>query len=175
MASCPCCSVAEEPRAVPQQLSNAPAALTPADQLWCTRRDEAVRLRMEGSGPASNTPITTHQMFVETVESFGDHPALAYKVDGQWVTMNFKEYYQQCRAAAKSFLRVSDALHVRSVKSVKWTFSPRKAAADFHAARSLVVSRPRLNSVKQMVEKVKVNQAEDNSAQTKWARIINRS
>lgn len=107
-SSCPCCSVAEEPRAVPLQSSSAPAALTPAQQLWSTGRDQAVRLRMEGSGPASYTPLTTHQMFVETVESFGDHPALAYKVDGQWVTMAFKEYYQQCRAAAKSFLRVSE-------------------------------------------------------------------
>lgn len=113
-SGCPCCSVAEEPKAVPLQSSNAPAALTPADQLWSTSKDTAVRLRMEGSGPASYTPITAHQMFVETVESFGDHPALAYKEDGQWVTMTFKQYYQQCRAAAKSFLRVSDVVHVRS-------------------------------------------------------------
>lgn len=105
-SGCPCCSVTEEPKAVPLQSSNAPAALTPADQLWSTSRDKAVRLRMEGSGPASYTPITTHQMFVETVESFGDHPALAYKEDGQWMTMTFKQYYQQCRAAAKSFLRL---------------------------------------------------------------------
>lgn len=112
---CPCCSVAEEPKAVPLQSSNAPAALTPADQLWSTSRDRAVRLRMEGSGPASYSPITTHQMFVETVESFGDNPALAYKEEGQWVTMTFKQYYQQCRAAAKSFLRVSDVAHVLSL------------------------------------------------------------
>lgn len=113
-SGCPCCSVAEEPKAVPLQSSNAPAALTPADHLWSTSSDEAVRLRIEGSGPASYTPITAHQMFVETVESFGDHPALAYKEEGQWVTMTFKQYYQQCRAAAKSFLRVSDVVHMRS-------------------------------------------------------------
>lgn len=106
---CPCCSNGEEPKAVPLQASNAPAPLAPADELWSTARDKAVRLRMEGSGPASNTPITTHQMFLETVENYGDHTALAFKVDGQWRTITFREYYQQCRAAAKSFLKVSHA------------------------------------------------------------------
>lgn len=145
MASCPCCSVAEEPKAVPLQSSNAPAALTQANQLWSTSRDKAVRLRMEGSGPASYTPITTHQMFVETVESFGDHPALAYKEEGQWVTMNFREYYQQCRAAAKSFLRVSDAVHVRSGEngSSRWFFSQEKQQWIFSGAMLHVDWLPR--------------------------------
>lgn len=141
MSSCPCCSVTEEPKAVPLQLSNAPAALTPADQLWSTSRDKAVRLRMEGSGPASYTPLTTHQMFVETVESFGDHPAMAYKQDDQWVTVTFKEYYQQCRAAAKSFLRVSDVARVCS-----WDMNFSQEISSGHAACSLVAPRPRLNS-----------------------------
>uniref|UniRef100_A0A8C4NX72 long-chain-fatty-acid--CoA ligase n=1 Tax=Dicentrarchus labrax TaxID=13489 RepID=A0A8C4NX72_DICLA len=92
------------PKAVP--LSNVTTTLAPADQLWSTSRDKAVRLRMEGSGSASNTPITIHQMFLETVESYGDHSALVYKKEGQWVTMTWRQYYEQCRAAAKSFLRL---------------------------------------------------------------------
>ncbi|XP_051279032.1 long-chain-fatty-acid--CoA ligase ACSBG2 isoform X1 [Dicentrarchus labrax] len=94
----------EEPKAVP--LSNVATTLAPADQLWSTSRDKAVRLRMEGSGSASSTPITIHQMFLETVESYGDHSALVYKKEGQWVTMTWRQYYEQCRAAAKSFLRL---------------------------------------------------------------------
>uniref|UniRef100_A0A8C4I8K7 long-chain-fatty-acid--CoA ligase n=1 Tax=Dicentrarchus labrax TaxID=13489 RepID=A0A8C4I8K7_DICLA len=101
---CPCCPNTEEPKAVP--LSNVTTTLAPADQLWSTSRDKAVRLRMEGSGSASNTPITIHQMFLETVESYGDHSALVYKKEGQWVTMTWRQYYEQCRAAAKSFLRL---------------------------------------------------------------------
>lgn len=103
---CPCCPNTEEPKAVALTTAHAATTLAPADQLWTTSRDEAVRLRMEGSGPASNTPITIHQMFLETVENYGDHPALAFKEEGRWVTVTYKQYYQQCRAAAKSFLKV---------------------------------------------------------------------
>ncbi|XP_054628341.1 long-chain-fatty-acid--CoA ligase ACSBG2-like isoform X2 [Dunckerocampus dactyliophorus] len=96
-----------EPKATPLRPQVAAAsALTPAEQLWTTSRDQAVRLRMEASGPAADTPITVHQMFLETVESFGSHPALAHKKDGQWVTLSWRQYYEQCRAAAKSFLKL---------------------------------------------------------------------
>lgn len=61
---------------------------------------------MEGSGLASETPITIHQMFLQTVDSYGDVPALVSKKDGQWETLTWRQYYEQCRAAAKSFLKV---------------------------------------------------------------------
>ena len=61
---------------------------------------------MEGSGPASETPMTIHQMFLETVQQYEHFPALAYKKDGRWVTVTWRQYYDQCRAAAKSFLKV---------------------------------------------------------------------
>ncbi|XP_068167079.1 long-chain-fatty-acid--CoA ligase ACSBG2-like [Antennarius striatus] len=96
----------EEPRVVPLTAASAAATLAPAEQLWTTDRHSAVRLRMDGSGVASNTPITVHQMFLETLEDYGDHPAMAYKKEGQWVTVTFRQYYNQCRAAAKSFLKL---------------------------------------------------------------------
>ncbi|KAM3610525.1 uncharacterized protein V6R79_005183 [Siganus canaliculatus] len=95
---------AEEPKAVP--LSTAATTLAPADQLWSASRDKAVKLRMEESGAASYTPITIHQMFLETVEKHGDRPALFSKEEGQWVSMTWRQYYEQCRAAAKSFLKL---------------------------------------------------------------------
>ncbi|XP_056889522.1 long-chain-fatty-acid--CoA ligase ACSBG2-like isoform X6 [Takifugu flavidus] len=82
------------------------SSTAPADQLWSTSRDQAVRLRMEGSGPASRPPLTIHQMFLGTLENYGDHPALVYKEEGQWVKLTYRQYYQQCRAAAKSFLKL---------------------------------------------------------------------
>ncbi|XP_041856454.1 long-chain-fatty-acid--CoA ligase ACSBG2-like [Melanotaenia boesemani] len=85
---------------------NIPTTLAPAEQLWSSRRDQAVRLRMEGSGPGSETPITIHQMFLETVERCGDLPALVSKKDGQLVTLTWRQYYEQCRAAAKSFIKL---------------------------------------------------------------------
>ena len=108
--SCPCFPDTEEPKAVPLSTASVATTLSPAGQLWSTSSDKAVRLRMEGSGPASETPITIPQMFLQTVEKYGDHPALASKQEGQWVTMTWRQYYEQCRAAAKSFLKV--CLHI---------------------------------------------------------------
>ncbi|XP_071753795.1 long-chain-fatty-acid--CoA ligase ACSBG2-like [Centroberyx gerrardi] len=101
--NCPCCPRTKEPKAVPLP---SVTTLAPADHLWSTGKDKAVNLRMEGSGPGSETPMTIHQMFLETVESYGDHPALASKQEGQWVTVTWRQYYEQCRAAAKSFLKL---------------------------------------------------------------------
>ncbi|XP_056275346.1 long-chain-fatty-acid--CoA ligase ACSBG2-like [Pseudoliparis swirei] len=95
-----------EPQSVPLWKINGPAPLAPADELWSTSRHKAVRLRMEGSGPASETPMTVHQLFLHTVNTYGDHPALASKKEGQWVTLTWRQYYGQCRAAAKSFLKL---------------------------------------------------------------------
>lgn len=123
---CPCCSTTEEPKAVPLSTPNAATPLAPADQLWSTSRDKAVRLRMEGSGPASHTPITIHQMFLETVENHGDHTALAFKEEGQWVTMTYRQYYQHCRAAAKSFLKVCLCANGRVQKIYSYSSANRK-------------------------------------------------
>uniref|UniRef100_A0A3B4VJJ6 long-chain-fatty-acid--CoA ligase n=1 Tax=Seriola dumerili TaxID=41447 RepID=A0A3B4VJJ6_SERDU len=92
--------------AVPLSTANVATTLAPADRLWSTSRDEAVRLRMEGSGKASETPMTIHQMFLQTVDSYGDTPALVSKKEGQWETLTWRQYYEQCRAAAKSFLKL---------------------------------------------------------------------
>ncbi|XP_026198590.1 long-chain-fatty-acid--CoA ligase ACSBG2-like [Anabas testudineus] len=96
----------EEPNAVALSTAHVATTLSPADELWSTSRYKAVRLRMESSGPASKTPITVHQLFLETVESYGDNPALISKKEGQWVTLTWRQYYYECRAAAKSFLKL---------------------------------------------------------------------
>ncbi|TNM89301.1 hypothetical protein fugu_003535 [Takifugu bimaculatus] len=127
MAGCPCCPNTEEPKAVPLSPTNAVPALAPADQLWSTSRDQAVRLRMEGSGPASRTPLTIHQMFLGTLENYGDHSALAYKEEGQWVKLTYRQYYQQCRAAAKSFLKLGleryHGVGILGFNAPEWFFS----------------------------------------------------
>ncbi|MED6272780.1 Long-chain-fatty-acid--CoA ligase acsbg2 [Characodon lateralis] len=97
---------AEETKAVPLMMADLATTLAPAEHLWSSRRDQAVRLRMEGSGPGSETPVTIHQMFLETLERCGDQPALVSKKDGQTVTLTWRQYYEECRAAAKSFLKL---------------------------------------------------------------------
>ncbi|XP_052448048.1 long-chain-fatty-acid--CoA ligase ACSBG2 [Carassius gibelio] len=78
--------------------------LAPAQELWSAARDKPVKLRMETSGLGSEPPMTIHQMFLGTVQKYGDYPALRAKKEGTWVTLTYKEYYQHARAAAKSFL-----------------------------------------------------------------------
>ncbi|KAL7836678.1 hypothetical protein AOLI_G00279620 [Acnodon oligacanthus] len=80
--------------------------LAPAEQYWSTEKEKAVKLRMAESGPGSEPPLTIHQMFQATVDKFGDLPALRWKVYGNWDTLTYREYQQQCRIAAKSFLKL---------------------------------------------------------------------
>ncbi|XP_012733922.2 long-chain-fatty-acid--CoA ligase ACSBG2 isoform X2 [Fundulus heteroclitus] len=118
---------AEETKAVPLTTADLATTLAPAEQLWSSSRDRAVRLRMEGSGPGSETPATVHQMFLETVERFGDHPALVSKKDGQTVTLTWRQYYEQCCAAAKSFLKLGlERFHgvgILGFNSAEWFIS----------------------------------------------------
>lgn len=82
------------------------AKLAPANSLWTTECDGAVQLRMEETGAAAEPPTTTLQMFRQRVQQCGDKVAFATKRNGQWETTTYLQYYNQCRAAAKSFLRL---------------------------------------------------------------------
>ncbi|KAI1900481.1 hypothetical protein AGOR_G00050380 [Albula goreensis] len=88
------------------EVVKAEISLATADQLWTSARDQAVKLRMSEEGPGSEAPMTICQMFQETKMKYGSQPALASKKDGVWVTLTYDEYYQKCRAAAKSFLKL---------------------------------------------------------------------
>ncbi|KAG9480463.1 hypothetical protein GDO78_012103 [Eleutherodactylus coqui] len=118
------CVTSQSKEAVPEQLEMYcpphPASIEPCEEktkapcdgdsselkLWTTQRDSAVRLRMEESGVASLPPVTIHQMFEESVQKYGDCVALASKEGDQWVTLTYKQYYEQCRLAAKGFLKL---------------------------------------------------------------------
>lgn len=75
--------------------------------LWTSQGDSEVSLRIGESGLAAETPVTVHQLFAAAVESYGQHTALSWK-DGQlYKKLSYREYYQNCRTAAKSFLKVN--------------------------------------------------------------------
>ncbi|XP_062250977.1 long-chain-fatty-acid--CoA ligase ACSBG2 isoform X1 [Platichthys flesus] len=74
--------------------------------LWTTKGDGEVKLRMGDSGLAAETPLTVDQMFTSAVERFGDSTALSWKEGGEKKSLNYREYYQSCRVAAKSFLKL---------------------------------------------------------------------
>lgn len=80
-------------------------ALAPAQCLWTTEASGSVQLRIDDLCPQE--PITVHQMFMTSVQKYGNLFALATKRKGKWEKIRFSEYYQCCRMAAKSFLKVT--------------------------------------------------------------------
>ncbi|XP_041862858.1 long-chain-fatty-acid--CoA ligase ACSBG2 isoform X2 [Melanotaenia boesemani] len=74
--------------------------------LWTSQRDAEVKLRIGDSGVAAETPLTVNEMFASTVKRFGDYTALSWKEGEQQKKLNYKDYYQACRTAAKSFLKL---------------------------------------------------------------------
>ncbi|XP_063056788.1 long-chain-fatty-acid--CoA ligase ACSBG2-like isoform X2 [Engraulis encrasicolus] len=77
-----------------------------ASDLWTARGDGEVKLRMSESGPGAEPALTVHQMFHATVERYPDHTALGWKEGDAWKTLNYRQYYKQCRTAAKAFLKL---------------------------------------------------------------------
>uniref|UniRef100_A0A673A5E7 Long-chain-fatty-acid--CoA ligase ACSBG2 n=1 Tax=Sphaeramia orbicularis TaxID=375764 RepID=A0A673A5E7_9TELE len=112
----------------PDSLSVAAAAVGAEPQgLWTSQGDAEVKLRMGESGMAAEAPLTIHQMFTSAVERFGGFTALSWKDGEQMKTMNYEEYYQTCRTAAKSFLKLGlqryHGVGILGFNSVEWFIS----------------------------------------------------
>ncbi|XP_068175883.1 LOW QUALITY PROTEIN: long-chain-fatty-acid--CoA ligase ACSBG2-like [Antennarius striatus] len=74
--------------------------------LWTSQGDVEVKLRMEDSGMAARTALTINDMFSLSVKRFGNYTAFSWKEGEEQKTMTYKKYYQACRTAAKSFLKL---------------------------------------------------------------------
>ncbi|XP_066491019.1 long-chain-fatty-acid--CoA ligase ACSBG2 [Tiliqua scincoides] len=82
-----------------------PKATVPSG-IWTTKRDGEVKLRMDESDSGCEPPITVHELFLNSVNEYGNYPALASKKQGKWTKISFKKYYELCRMAAKSFIKL---------------------------------------------------------------------
>uniref|UniRef100_A0A8C9YN78 Long-chain-fatty-acid--CoA ligase ACSBG2 n=1 Tax=Sander lucioperca TaxID=283035 RepID=A0A8C9YN78_SANLU len=95
--------------------------------LWTSQSDGEVKLRMGDSGLAAETPLTVYQMFTSAVERFGDYTALSWKEGEQQKSLNYREYYQTCRTAAKSFLKLGlqryHGVGILGFNSAEWFIS----------------------------------------------------
>uniref|UniRef100_A0A1A8IEP3 Long-chain-fatty-acid--CoA ligase ACSBG2 n=1 Tax=Nothobranchius kuhntae TaxID=321403 RepID=A0A1A8IEP3_NOTKU len=117
--------------AAPQVIAQRPDSLSvpsPAEvHLWTTRRDGEVKLRMGDSGLAAETPVTVNQIFTSAVERFGDYSALSWKEGELQKTLSYREYYQACRTAAKSFLKLGlqryHGVGILGFNSAEWFIS----------------------------------------------------
>ncbi|XP_043832341.1 long-chain-fatty-acid--CoA ligase ACSBG2-like isoform X2 [Dromiciops gliroides] len=74
--------------------------------LWTVRRDGEVQLRMEKFGFGSELPMTVHQFMRDSVIKYGGYMALGTKKEKEWHMLSYREYYNECWRAAKSFLKL---------------------------------------------------------------------
>ncbi|XP_071387557.1 long-chain-fatty-acid--CoA ligase ACSBG1 [Centroberyx affinis] len=103
----------------------ASASLAPAHSLWTADVSGSVRLRREEGCPEE--PVTVHQMFKASVEKYGNMYALGSKKNNKWEKITFSEYYQFCRTAAKSFMKLGlERFHgvaILGFNTAEWFFS----------------------------------------------------
>ncbi|KAM8750915.1 long-chain-fatty-acid--CoA ligase ACSBG1 [Acanthopagrus schlegelii] len=99
--------------------------LAPALSLWTSDADGSVRLRIDEGCPEE--PVTVHQIFKASVEKYGNMHALASKKNNKWEKITFLDYYQFCRKAAKSFIKLGlERFHgvaILGFNSAEWFFS----------------------------------------------------
>lgn len=67
---------------------------------------EGVDIAMGESGLAASEPLTAGELMQRTVMRVPHHIALRYKTGDTWNDITYREYYNQCIAAAKSFIKV---------------------------------------------------------------------
>uniref|UniRef100_A0A8C9PQA6 long-chain-fatty-acid--CoA ligase n=1 Tax=Spermophilus dauricus TaxID=99837 RepID=A0A8C9PQA6_SPEDA len=101
-----------------------PWLFTGPTRLWTTYRDGEVLLRLSKHGPGHETPMTIPELFQESVQRFGSYPALSWKDDEKWETLNFYQYYQACRKAARALIKLGlqrfHGVGILGFNSVEW-------------------------------------------------------
>uniref|UniRef100_A0A8C5V6N5 Long-chain-fatty-acid--CoA ligase ACSBG2 n=2 Tax=Microcebus murinus TaxID=30608 RepID=A0A8C5V6N5_MICMU len=95
-----------------------------APRLWTSHPNEEVLLRLSKHGSGHETPVTIPEFFRESVNRFGLCPAVASKNGKKWDILNFNQYYEACRKAARSLLKLGlERFHgvgILGFNSVHW-------------------------------------------------------
>ncbi|KAK7467966.1 hypothetical protein BaRGS_00036809 [Batillaria attramentaria] len=101
--------------------------LLPATELWTTKGDEPVKLRVAEMGLGSEKPITVPTLIQSTVKRLPNSKALAVKRNGKWLFWSYQEYYQDVRRAAKAFIKLGlephKAVGIIGFNSPEWLLS----------------------------------------------------
>jgi long-chain-fatty-acid--CoA ligase ACSBG len=90
--------------------------LAPADSFTSSDLSKAVKLRGDESILEKYPPITIYTMFKQTVEQNPEAKALAFKPRSDpnstsWIYLNYSEYFEICKNAAKSFISLGLNFH----------------------------------------------------------------
>uniref|UniRef100_A0A452Q9Y2 Uncharacterized protein n=1 Tax=Ursus americanus TaxID=9643 RepID=A0A452Q9Y2_URSAM len=72
---------------------------------WTSKRDGEVHLRREDAF-TSQAPFTVHDLVMNTAIKYANYIALGSKHRNGWHLLTYIEYYEECRRAAKAFLKV---------------------------------------------------------------------
>jgi long-chain-fatty-acid--CoA ligase ACSBG len=88
---------------------------------------ETVDIAMEESGLAACEPLTVGQLMQRTVVRVPHRVALRYKTRDTWKDVTYRDYYNQCIAAAKSFIKLGlqpfQAVLIVGFNSPEWHIS----------------------------------------------------
>ena len=71
---------------------------------WITDIHDELPIFMGKADSSAYPPQTYTDVFEEAVRTHGDRLALRYKVDNQWVTWTYKEYFRDAKAFAASLI-----------------------------------------------------------------------
>lgn len=77
-----------------------------SSSFWTTDPSQRVKLRLGENNAALEKPQTLIELFLSTLEHFGNHRALAVKRVGEWRFWTYEDYYRDCITAAKGFIAV---------------------------------------------------------------------
>lgn len=97
-----------------------------------TRPDGGVKLKVTSDGPASVPPQTLMTLMKSCVEKHGQRKALCVQRpneagDPEWTHWTWQQYYDDCQAAAKSFIKLGlDQYHSVAIigfNSPEWFMS----------------------------------------------------
>uniref|UniRef100_A0A667HV50 long-chain-fatty-acid--CoA ligase n=1 Tax=Lynx canadensis TaxID=61383 RepID=A0A667HV50_LYNCA len=90
---------------------------------WTSRRDGEVHLRQEDAF-ASQAPVTVHDMVMNTAIKYANYIALGSKHRTGWHLLTYIEYYEECRRAAKAFLKLGlerfHSVGIMGLNSEEW-------------------------------------------------------
>lgn len=107
--------------------TNGPDEIIEADSVVTWHRNEAVKLRMQSSGPLSEKPISLPTLLLNASRNYADKTALAVKRNGDWVKWNYQDYYKEVRTVAKAFIKLGleryNAVGIMGFNSPEWFFS----------------------------------------------------
>ncbi|XP_039077291.1 long-chain-fatty-acid--CoA ligase ACSBG2-like [Hyaena hyaena] len=110
----------------PKDKDHRPEIKARGHRYWTSKRDGEVQLRQEDAF-ASQPPVTVHDMVMNTAIRYANYIALGSKHRNGWHLLTYIEYYEECRRAAKAFLKLGlqrfHSVGIMGLNSEEWVIA----------------------------------------------------